>query len=183
MTQSDKDFITRIQVSQLVTQDPYADDFYAQVYGAIMRSRLGLQPSDERVLKFGSSGGVGLGLGQKGSGRRPSAMQKMEQQVERIVNNARQREQDKRKPFFQHVNKRKADCMHQLRARVVCKALLEKLPGGVTRQRPGSYYKLTLRILLHMRTYPRKMLYGSMVKARRKKQRGSVQRRLVLPPM
>jgi DNA topoisomerase 2-associated protein PAT1 len=100
MTQSDKDFITRIQVSQLVTQDPYADDFYAQVYGAIMRSRLGLQPSDERVLKFGSSGGVGLGLGQKGAGRRPSAMQKMEQQVERIVNNARQREQDKREPFF-----------------------------------------------------------------------------------
>lgn len=100
MTQSDKDFITRIQVSQLVTQDPYADDFYAQVYGAIMRSRLGLQPSDERVLKFGSSGGVGLGLGQKGSGRRPSAMQKMEQQVERIVNNARLREQDKREPLL-----------------------------------------------------------------------------------
>jgi DNA topoisomerase 2-associated protein PAT1 len=100
MTQSDKDFITRIQVSQLVTQDPYADDFYAQVYGAIMRSRLGLQPSDERVLKFGSSGGVGLGLGQKGSGRRPNAMQKMEQQVERIVNNARQREQDKRELIF-----------------------------------------------------------------------------------
>ncbi|KAI0046018.1 hypothetical protein FA95DRAFT_1680073 [Auriscalpium vulgare] len=95
MTQSDKDFITRIQVSQLVTQDPYADDFYAQVYGAILRSRLGLQASDERVLKFGSGGGVGLGLGQKSAGRRPNAMQKMEQQVERIVNNARLREHDK----------------------------------------------------------------------------------------
>jgi len=104
MTQSDKDFITRIQVSQLVTQDPYADDFYAQVYGAIMRSRLGLQPSDERVLKFGSSGGVGLGLGQKGAGRRPNAMQKMEQQVERIVNNARQREQDKRELIFTNMS-------------------------------------------------------------------------------
>jgi DNA topoisomerase 2-associated protein PAT1 len=100
MTQSDKDFITRIQLSQLVTQDPYADDFYAQVYSAIIRSRLGLQPSDERVLKFGSSGGVGLGMGQKGGGRRPSAMQKMEQQIERIVNNARQRENDKRELFF-----------------------------------------------------------------------------------
>ncbi|KAI5984315.1 topoisomerase II-associated protein PAT1 [Pisolithus albus] len=83
MTQSDKDFITRIQVSQLVTQDPYADDFYAQVSG------------DERVLKFGSSGGVGLGLGQKVPGRRQSAMQKMEAQVERIVNNARLREKEK----------------------------------------------------------------------------------------
>ena len=100
MTQSDKDFITRIQLSQLVTQDPYADDFYAQVYSAIIRSRLGLQPSDERVLKFGSSGGVGLGMEQKGSRRRPNAMLKMEQQIERIVNNARQREQDKRELIF-----------------------------------------------------------------------------------
>ncbi|KIL69488.1 hypothetical protein M378DRAFT_790623 [Amanita muscaria Koide BX008] len=96
MTQSDKDFITRIQVSQLVTQDPYADDFYAQVYGAILRSRMGLQSQDERVLIFGSGGGVGLGLnGPKGGGRRPSAMQRMEQQVERIVNNTRKREEEK----------------------------------------------------------------------------------------
>jgi DNA topoisomerase 2-associated protein PAT1 len=97
MTQSDKDFITRIQVSQLVTQDPYAEDFYAQVYGAILRSRLGLQPTDsERVLKFGSGGGVGLGMpGQKSGGRRSSAMQKMEAQVERIVSNARMREREK----------------------------------------------------------------------------------------
>ncbi|KAF9525973.1 topoisomerase II-associated protein PAT1 [Crepidotus variabilis] len=95
MTQSDKDFITRIQVSQLVTQDPYADDFYAQVYGAILRSRMGLQSQDERVLKFGSGGGVGLGLASKGGSRRPSAMQRMEQQVERIVNNARKREEEK----------------------------------------------------------------------------------------
>ncbi|KAF7770553.1 hypothetical protein Agabi119p4_6527 [Agaricus bisporus var. burnettii] len=94
MTQSDKDFITRIQVSQLVTQDPYADDFYAQVYGAILRSRMGLQ-SDERVLKFGSGGGVGLGLAPQKGYRRPSAMQRMEQQVERIVSNARKREEEK----------------------------------------------------------------------------------------
>ena len=95
MTQSDKDFITRIQVSQLVTQDPYADDFYAQVYGAILRSRMGIPTLDERVLKFGSSGGVGLGLASKTGSRRPSAMQRMEQQVERIVNNARRREEEK----------------------------------------------------------------------------------------
>ncbi|EIW79273.1 hypothetical protein CONPUDRAFT_59162 [Coniophora puteana RWD-64-598 SS2] len=95
MTRSDKDFITRIQVSQLVTQDPYAEDFYAQVYGAIIRSRMGLQSEDERVLKFGASGGVGLGLSQKAGGRRQSAMQKMEAQVERIVSNARVREKEK----------------------------------------------------------------------------------------
>lgn len=95
MTQSDKDFITRIQVSQLVTQDPYADDFYAQVYGAILRSRMGLQSQDERVLKFGSGGGVGLGLSQKVATRRPNAMQKMEAQVEKIVSNAKIREREK----------------------------------------------------------------------------------------
>lgn len=98
MTQSDKDFITRIQVSQLVTQDPYADDFYAQVYGAILRSRMGSGGMEERVLKFGSGLGVGLGTvaGQGGKGgKRPSAMQRMEQQVERIVGNARKREEEK----------------------------------------------------------------------------------------
>ncbi|CAK5267609.1 unnamed protein product [Mycena citricolor] len=95
MTQSDKDFITRIQVSQLVTPDPYADDFYAQVYSAIQRSRMGLQSGDERILKFGSSGGISLGAPQKGPTRRPNAMQRMEQQVERIVSAARKREAEK----------------------------------------------------------------------------------------
>ncbi|KAF7294431.1 PAT1 domain-containing protein [Mycena kentingensis (nom. inval.)] len=95
MTQSDKDFITRIQVSQLVTPDPYADDFYAQVYSAILRSRMGLQSQDDRVLKFGSGGGISLGAPQKAPTRRPNAMQRMEQQVERIVNNARRREEEK----------------------------------------------------------------------------------------
>ena len=100
MTQSDKDFITRIQVSQLVTQDPYTEDFYAQVYGAVMRSRLGLN-APEALLRFNSGGGVGLGLAQvKGGGRRPSAMQRMEQQVERIVNNARLREKEKTSTFL-----------------------------------------------------------------------------------
>ncbi|KAH8116273.1 topoisomerase II-associated protein PAT1 [Phellopilus nigrolimitatus] len=95
MTQSDKDFITRIQVSQLVTSDPYTEDFYAQVYGSLLRSRMGINANEERVLKFGSGEGVGLGLNQRGGNRRPNAMQRMEAQVERIVNNARQREKEK----------------------------------------------------------------------------------------
>ena len=95
MTQSDKDFITRIQVSQLVTSDPYNEDFYAQVYGSLLRSRMGVSASEERVLKFGSGEGVGLGVSQRGGNRRPNAMQRMEAQVERIVNNARQREKEK----------------------------------------------------------------------------------------
>lgn len=95
MTQSDKDFITRIQVSQLVTSDPYTEDFYAQVYGSLIRSRMGLDVQGKRVLEFGALGGVGLGVNQKASGRRQNAMQRMEAQVERIVNAARQREKDK----------------------------------------------------------------------------------------
>ena len=95
MTQSDKDFITRIQVSQLVTQDPYADDYYAQVFTSNLRSRMGINPSEEHIVKFGKSGGVGMGLAQKGSGRRANALQKMESQVARIVQNARLREKEK----------------------------------------------------------------------------------------
>ena len=95
MTQSDKDFITRIQVSQLVTQDPFTDDWYAQVFSAHTRLRAGVSGPDT-VLKIGNAGGVGLGLSQnKGNARRPSAMQRMEAQVERIVNNARLREKEK----------------------------------------------------------------------------------------
>lgn len=95
MTQSDKDFITRIQVSQLVTQDPYAEDYYAQVFTSHVRSRMGASQHEEHVLKFGSSGGVGIGLNQKPGGRRANALQKMEAQVERIVQNARLREKEK----------------------------------------------------------------------------------------
>jgi len=99
MTQSDKDFITRIQVSQLVTQDPYTEDFYAQVYAAVLRSRLGSSlGNDDNVLHFGGGGGVGLGLpGQRGAGRRETAMQRMKSQVERIVSNAKSPEGDKTK--------------------------------------------------------------------------------------
>ncbi|PCH44187.1 hypothetical protein WOLCODRAFT_76293 [Wolfiporia cocos MD-104 SS10] len=95
MTQSDKDFITRIQVSQLVTPDPFSDDYYAQVFTSNMLFRMNVQSQDERVLKFGSIGGVGLGVLHRGAGRRPNAMQRMEAQVERIVNNARTREKEK----------------------------------------------------------------------------------------
>lgn len=95
MTQSDKDFITRIQVSQLVTQDPYAEDFYAQVFGAINQSRIGAAQRGHQkgVLSFGDSGGIGIIQNQdRRSGRRESALSRMQTQIERIVNNAKKRE-------------------------------------------------------------------------------------------
>jgi DNA topoisomerase 2-associated protein PAT1 len=93
MTQSDKDFITRIQVSQLVTQDPYAEDFYAQVFNAIHQSRTGNSRGHQKVLSFGNSGGIGIIPSQeRRSGRRENALNRMQVQIERIVNNAKKRE-------------------------------------------------------------------------------------------
>jgi hypothetical protein len=130
-------------VSQLVTQDPYADDFYAQVYGAILRSKMGLQSQDERVLKFGSGGGVGLGLtGPKGGNRRSNAMQRMEQQVERIVNNARRREEEKGMHGGLPVT---LQCCRPVITEQHCKAFkvhLAKHLAEATKPLPGSCYKL-----------------------------------------
>jgi DNA topoisomerase 2-associated protein PAT1 len=97
MTQGDKDFITRIQVSQLVAPDPQTEDFYAQVYGAILRSRAGAVAVDNGVLTFGSSGGIALSKINPGMGaNRPQrAMQRMEAQVDRLLANARMREKEK----------------------------------------------------------------------------------------
>ncbi|KAH7335296.1 topoisomerase II-associated protein PAT1 [Rhizoctonia solani] len=73
MSQSDKDFITRIQVSQLVTQDP-SEDFYANLLG---------------------SSGIAAAATHTRGRRRENALQKMATQVERIVNNAKARELEK----------------------------------------------------------------------------------------
>lgn len=90
MTQSDKDFINRIQISQLVTDDPYADDFYYQVYTAI-RSRQP-QPSISTFSpQLGGSGFMGHERGRHRSRGSESGLLKMQQQVLRIVNDARRK--------------------------------------------------------------------------------------------
>ncbi|KAG8949444.1 hypothetical protein FRC04_008543 [Tulasnella sp. 424] len=96
MTQSDKDFITRIQVSQLVTEDPYSEDFYAQVYSSFVRSRMGASGLQQKsMLKFAGGAGVGVGVpGHRGAGRRENAMARMQTQVERMVKNAQTRQKD-----------------------------------------------------------------------------------------
>lgn len=160
MTQSDKDFITRIQVSQLVTQDPFSDDFYAQVHTRVMHNRLGVN-APEAVLKFGSGGGVGLGLGQHKGGRRQSAMQRMEAQVERIVNNARLREKEKiceSSPIPLRLKILTQLRMSQLS--IACKVRLARQQAVATRRRLASSCRSmamdrtgqALRPLSHMRT-------------------------------
>lgn len=96
MTQHDKDFIHRIQLSQLASDDPYSDDFYYQVYNAI-RQRAGfpLGPLPAGALVPGMMGanrfGSRQGYHSQGSRREENAMWKMQQQVQRIVSDAKRR--------------------------------------------------------------------------------------------
>ncbi|MCO5584906.1 hypothetical protein L7F22_038838 [Adiantum nelumboides] len=112
MSRSDKDFITRIQVSQLISSDPYTDDFYAHIYFALHgnRSRVTLPASNEeekqkqqRKTEESANGQDELNVQQgeekqkKGRqrkaqpNRRETAMLRMQQQVERIVQNRKER--------------------------------------------------------------------------------------------
>lgn len=101
MTLSDKDFITRIQVSQLVTSDPYSDDFYAHIFFALRGSSTtnpGLmgKPATDATLPAAAaaasaSGKAGKPKRQQQPSRRETAMMRMQQQVERIVQNRKER--------------------------------------------------------------------------------------------
>ena len=96
MGSSDKDFITRIQLSQLATADPYASDFYAQVFSALKRSRLAAaggaeEPSVVQVaLGFGvgAAGPAGNRFGKMGT----NTMQRLSTQVKKLVENRTHRQ-------------------------------------------------------------------------------------------
>jgi DNA topoisomerase 2-associated protein PAT1 len=88
MGSSDKDFITRIQLSQLATADPYTSDFYAQVYTAVQKQRQRPEEGDgPTVVKVGQDAGFGVGgasgnrFGQMGN----KTMQKLSSQVKKLV--------------------------------------------------------------------------------------------------
>lgn len=90
MGNSDKDFITRIQLSQLATADPYASDFYAQVFSALRRrqeaqAQPGENPSVVQVTAgaaFGVSGPANR-FGKMGA----ATMSKLNGQVKKLVEN------------------------------------------------------------------------------------------------
>lgn len=141
MTQSDKDFITRIQVSQLVTQDPYAEDFYAQVFNAIHQSRAGSARGHQKVLSFGDGGGIGIIQSQeRRSGRRENALNRMQTQIERIVNNAKKRESSP------HGWSYRSALLYTLRLRFWSIANLQGALGKVS----GRSYKAAPRQLLQV---------------------------------
>lgn len=91
MGNSDKDFITRIQLSQLATADPYTSDFYAQVFSALQRRQAAVAagqnedgPTVVQVapgFAFGVSGPAGNRFGKMGS----TTMQKLSSQVKKLV--------------------------------------------------------------------------------------------------
>ncbi|GAA5891812.1 hypothetical protein JCM8208_002898 [Rhodotorula glutinis] len=98
MSNSDKDFITRIQVSQLVTDDPYADDFYFHIMAAIKQSRMAAQ--GQLAPPPGGPGGPPPPPGAQGPNgpngnrrptRRENAMNRMAQNVQRLVDSAKKR--------------------------------------------------------------------------------------------
>lgn len=119
MSQGDKDFITRIQVSQLVNPthgqagfDPYADDFYFHVYSAIRASRMAAQQqvptsaadgrlhpisADERITQdYDGLSGPDSQMRPNRSverrlTRRDYAMMRMAQNVQRIIDHAKER--------------------------------------------------------------------------------------------
>ena len=70
MGNSDKDFITRIQLSQLATADPYTSDFYAQVFSAIRGPRPGPLAEQQNNGNGNDKGGNGNGIGSGKEGPR-----------------------------------------------------------------------------------------------------------------
>ena len=97
MGSSDKDFITRIQLSQLASADPYSSDFYAQVFSALKRSRLASMSGDAPAVVqvapgfgMGAAGPAGNRFGKMGS----NTMQKLSTQVKRLVESRAQHQKN-----------------------------------------------------------------------------------------
>ncbi|GAA5884588.1 hypothetical protein JCM16303_000042 [Sporobolomyces ruberrimus] len=108
MSNSDKDFITRIQVSQLITDDPYADDFYFHIMAAIKNARqnailAAINQNQGPAVVPGPTQGPPSGLtpqslvggdtqgGNRRPNRRENAMNRMAQNVQRLVDSAKKR--------------------------------------------------------------------------------------------
>ncbi|KAG2204737.1 hypothetical protein INT45_010597, partial [Circinella minor] len=84
MTQHDKDFINRIQISQLASSDPYSDDFYYQVYSSL-RQRAGLPVwSAENAMKNNNNTMNNSNMNHQRGRREENGMQRFHQQLQRV---------------------------------------------------------------------------------------------------
>lgn len=87
MTPRDKDFVTRVQLSHIVTDDPYNEDFYFQVYRLL---KSGDQNVNNNSIAQAYLDFSGHRLGGRYQ-RADLALQRMQQQVQRAVTVAKER--------------------------------------------------------------------------------------------
>lgn len=97
MGNSDKDFITRIQLSQLATSDPYSSDFYAQVFSALARRAQDAQGNESGPTVVQIAPGMGLGVGGPVGNRfgkmGSATMNRLTTQVKKLVSTTAKRQQ------------------------------------------------------------------------------------------
>ncbi|WFD33425.1 DNA topoisomerase 2-associated protein pat1 [Malassezia cuniculi] len=95
MSGADKDFITRIQISQLVSADPYEGDFYAHVFFAVRGGgrQIALpDPSSMAAIQARKEAEQSGRASRQKLTKHENAMLRMQQQVERLVENRKKRE-------------------------------------------------------------------------------------------
>lgn len=93
MNPKDKDYVTRFQLSQIVTEDPYNEDFYAQVFKVIHPKTSNqflehLEQHNSIAQAYLEQSGHRLGGRYK---RADVALQRMQQQVQKAVTVAKER--------------------------------------------------------------------------------------------
>lgn len=93
MNPKDKDFVTRFQLSQIVTDDPYNEDFYAQVFKVVhpksVNGALNTPEPNSIAQAYLDHSGHRLGGRHK---RADVALQRMQQQVQKAVTVAKERQ-------------------------------------------------------------------------------------------
>ncbi|CDK25993.1 unnamed protein product [Kuraishia capsulata CBS 1993] len=88
MTPRDKDFVTRFQLSQIVSQDPFNEDFYHQIFKILRNPGGGAEDMSYIAQKYLDQSGHRLG----GKNRRADvALQRMQQQISKAVTVAKER--------------------------------------------------------------------------------------------
>lgn len=92
MNPKDKDFVTRFQLAQIVTEDPYNEDFYAQVFKVIhpKANSTGLPEDEHNSIAQAYLEQLGHRLGGRYK-RADVALQRMQQQVQKAVTVAKER--------------------------------------------------------------------------------------------
>lgn len=89
MNPKDKDYVTRFQLARIVTDDPYNEDFYCQVY-KVLNSSVEENSMNSLAKKYLEESGHRLGGHSK---RADIALQRMQQQVSKAVSVAKERGQ------------------------------------------------------------------------------------------